>query len=134
MLNPKTDIHFPEHVFCCAESGEAVQPKSQMTSDAPTVCAKCRCRHCGIVLSQSVCRCGVRHGSASPIERLCERCYVYLDLNSPVEPTSIMTELMFAAEDVFDEDDDMVYAEDLGEGSDFTQSEDDREEIHTFVA
>ena len=105
MLSTNTEILLPESAFSCAQCGAAVKPKTQMTSDAPTVCAKCRCRHCGIVLSRDVCRCGVRHGSPSPMERLCERCYALLDLHSHVEPEGIVAELLFAAADMDDVDD-----------------------------
>ena len=99
MFGPTIDVLEPRLTFTCAQCGEQVKPKTQMTSDAPTVCAKCRCRHCGIVLSNAVCRCGAKHGLPSPVHGLCERCYALLDLASQNESSGLLADLLFAADD-----------------------------------
>src|SRR5262245_15246062 len=99
MFGPVIETVEPRLTYSCAQCGDEVKPKTQMTSDAPTVCPKCRCRHCGIVLSTAVCRCGSRHGMPSPVDRLCERCYALLDLASQNESTGLLADLLFAADD-----------------------------------
>lgn len=133
MLSPNTDVLISESMFSCSSCGAAIKPKTQMTSDAPMVCANCRCRHCGIVLSTAVCRCGARHGRPSRIERLCERCYGLMGLDSHVEPAGTMAHVPFAADDIFFTD-DMEDIDDLSDEKEGLTLEDDLEGIETFVA
>jgi hypothetical protein len=117
----------------------------QMLSDAPVVCAKCRCLVCRIVLSEDVCRCGVAHGKPSALNQVCARCYALIEAGAFAQPSlgivadavssfeeSVLDEGMDdGMDDGFDESDDQADfsepSEEMLEASDNQELLDDQE-------
>ena len=66
----------------CTECGKEMMANIQLLRETVVVCAKCRCSVCGIVLSASVCRCGLAHGMPSEIKEICERCYRLMEIGA----------------------------------------------------
>ena len=138
MFGLTVDVLEPRLTFTCTLCGDEVKPKTQMTSDAPTVCTKCRCRHCGIVLSDAMCRCGAQHGMPSPVDRLCERCYTLLDLASPNEASGLLADQLFAADDAVaeelleHEEIDMLDGDEIEEEIEAAEFLEELEEVHTL--
>src|SRR5262245_8467186 len=138
MFDPAVDVLEPRLTFTCAQCGDEVKPKTQMTSDAPTVCTKCRCRHCGIVLSNAVCRCGAKHGMPSPIDGLCERCHALLDLATQSESSGLLADMLFAADDAVAEElleaeeIEILNGDDIEDEMGVADLLEDLEEVHTI--
>ena len=112
----------------CAQCGRDVKANVQMLRDAPVVCSKCRCCVCRIVLSDAVCRCGVRHGQRSSIKELCERCYGLMETGSFGDLSlGILESAILAGEEAL-RDQNLLMDDDLNETDEQEADEVDREE------
>jgi hypothetical protein len=108
----------------CAQCGREVMANVQMLSDAPIVCAKCRCSVCRIVLSDAVCRCGSAHGKPSQLKQVCERCYQLLEVGAFTQPSlGIVGQAVMAFEQRLVEDDLIEDLEDADD-AEFSLEED----------
>jgi len=109
----------------CAQCGREVMANVQMLSDAPIVCAKCRCSVCRIVLSDAVCRCGAAHGKPSELKQVCERCYQLLEVGAFTQPSlGIVDHAVMTFEQQLVEDDLLEDLEEADE-AEFSLEEDD---------